>query len=249
MTRPGKKRLDLLLVERGLFDSRTKAQAALMAGKVEVPGRPRPKAGDLVDEGAELVLLEDAVPFVSRGGLKLQSALERFALQCAGRVAADIGASTGGFTDCLLQHGALKVFAVDVGRGQLDARLRADPRVVNMEKTHASRLPPDAFGASAGRPDLAVVDVSFISATKVLPALLACLKRPCELVVLVKPQFELEPKKVPKGVVRKDEHRQEALARVRAVCAELRLEERGCMDCPVKGPKGNVEFLLYLCRE
>lgn len=238
-----KLRLDLLLVERGLFPTRAKAQAALLAGKVEVEGHPQPKAGTPVHPDARVAVKPDAVPYVSRGGLKLQAALDHFKLDCRGRTAIDVGSSTGGFTDCLLQRGAAKVYAVDVGTAQLDAKLRKDPRVVVMEQTHAARLTPGLFPQ---KPDLAVVDVSFISATKILPALLPCLKRPAGLVVLVKPQFELEPKKTPKGVVRKEEHRQEALRKVRSASEALALSERGVLESPLKGPKGNVEYLLYL---
>lgn len=239
-----KKRLDLLLVERGLFPTRAKAQAALMAGKVRVEGHDRPKAGTPVAEDVPVEILPDAVPYVSRGGLKLAAALDAFALDPAGRAAVDVGASTGGFTDCLLQRGARRVYAVDVGHGQLDARLRADPRVVSLERTHARDLAPSLFGPD--RVDLAVIDVSFISLTKVLPAVLAALARPCDVVALIKPQFELEPRKVPKGVVRKEEHRQEAVGRVRAFARESGLEERGFVESPAKGPKGNVEYLIYL---
>lgn len=234
-------RLDLLLVERGLFETRTKAQAALMAGKVRVAGKDRPKPGDLVMRDCSVEVLPDACPYVSRGGLKLAGALGAFRLDVSGRVALDLGASTGGFTDCLLQRGAAKVYAVDVGHGQLDARLRADPRVTNIEKTHARDLVCASFDP---RPDLAVVDVSFISLTMVLAPLLACLARPADVVALVKPQFELEPKKTPKGVVKDDAHRAEALARVREAAADLGLVETGCVDSPVAGAKGNREFLV-----
>lgn len=240
-SRGSKLRLDVLLVERALFPTRTKAQAALMAGKVRVPGKDRPKAGDLVMRDCQVSVLADACPYVSRGGLKLAGALDAFRLAVAGRVALDLGASTGGFTDCLLQRGAAKVYAVDVGHGQLDARLRADPRVVNIEKTHARDLAPGSFDP---RPTLAVVDVSFISLTMVLVPLLACLTRPADVVALVKPQFELEPKKTPKGVVKDEAHRAEALARVRAAAAGLALVETGCVDSPVAGAKGNREFLV-----
>lgn len=242
-----KKRLDVLLVERGLFPTRAKAQAALMAGKVRVKGHERPKAGTPVAGDAAVEVLPDAVPYVSRGGLKLAAALDAFALDPAGRTAVDVGASTGGFTDCLLKRGARKVFAVDVGRAQLDARLRADPRVVNLERTHARDLAASLFGPD--RPDLAVMDVSFISLTKVLPAVLAALARPCDVVALIKPQFELEPKKVPKGVARKEEHRREAIERVRAFAREAGLQERGFVESPAKGPKGNVEYLILLRAE
>ena len=236
-----KVRLDLLLVERGLFPTRAKAQAALMAGQVRVRGKDRPKPGDLVARDAEVAVLSPC-PFVSRGGLKLAGALDAFGLDPKGRVCLDLGASTGGFTDCLLQRGAAKVYAVDVGHGQLDAKLRADPRVVSLEKTHARDLSAALFSPA---PDLAVADVSFISLTQVLAPLAACLARPADLVALVKPQFELVPKKTPKGVVKDDLHRAEALERVRARAAELGLAERGVIDSPVAGAKGNREYLVH----
>lgn len=235
-------RLDLLLVERGLFPTRTKAQAALMAGKVRVPGRDLPKPGDLVMRDALVEVLPDACPYVSRGGLKLAGALNAFKLDVAGKIAVDLGASTGGFTDCLLKRGVVKVYAVDVGHGQLDASLRADRRVVNLERTHARDLAPDSFSP---RPTLAVIDVSFISLTMVLKPLLACLERPADVVALVKPQFELEPKKTPDGIVKDEAHRQEALARVRDAAIALGLRERACIDSPLAGAKGNLEFLVH----
>lgn len=239
-----KHRLDVELVNRGLFESRTKAQAAIMAGKVVVEGHERPKAGTQVNGETGIEVLKDAVPFVSRGGLKLAAGLDEFGLTIKGRTAVDVGASTGGFTDCLLQRGAARVYAVDVGHGQLDAKLRADPRVVNIEKTHARDLGPDLFDGE--KPDLAVVDVSFISLAKVLPSVLACLNKPCEIVALVKPQFELEPKMAPKGVVKEEAYRQEAVSRARKAASALGLTEKGLLESPVKGPKGNVEFLLWL---
>ncbi|TPW20047.1 MAG: 23S rRNA (cytidine1920-2'-O)/16S rRNA (cytidine1409-2'-O)-methyltransferase [Elusimicrobia bacterium] len=235
-------RLDLLLVERGHFPTRTKAQAALMAGKVRIQGKDAPKPGDMVQRDCLVEIVPDACPYVSRGGFKLAGALDAFRLNPVGRTVLDLGASTGGFTDCLLKRGAAKVYAVDVGHGQLDASLRADPRVVNLEKTHARDLSPETF---APGPTLAVVDVSFISLTMVLPPLLACLARPADVVALIKPQFELEPKKTPKGIVKDEAHRQEALERVRAAAAALGLEERGCIDSPLAGAKGNVEFLIH----
>ena len=235
-------RLDLLLVERGHFPTRAKAQAALMAGRVKVQGKDRPKPGDLLSADAYVEVLADACPYVSRGGLKLAGALDAFALDVAGRTALDLGASTGGFTDCLLKRGAAKVFAVDVGHGQLDAKLRADARVVNLEKTHARDLDPATFSPP---PTLAVVDVSFISLTLVLKPLLACLKRPADLVALVKPQFELGPKKTPKGIVKDEAHRAEALERVRATAKDLALEERGVIESPLAGAKGNREWLVH----
>jgi len=242
----GKVRLDLLLVERGLFMTRTKAQAALMAGKVLVEGRSGPKPGMMVPADVRVSVLADAVPYVSRGGLKLAAALDAFKVRIEGRTAVDVGASTGGFTDCLLQRGARKVYAVDVGHGQLDAKLRADPRVVCLERTHARDMSPALFGEDAALLDLAVMDVSFISLTKVLPAVIACLRPRSKIVALIKPQFELEPKKVPKGVVRKEEYRREAVEKVRAFALGTAFRERGLMESPVKGPKGNVEFLWYI---
>lgn len=236
-----KQRLDQLLVDRGLFPSRAKAQAAIMAGAVRVEGYPTPKAGLELPEDAELSLVSDPCPFVSRGGLKLAAALDAFALDPRGRVAVDVGASTGGFTDCLLRRGAALVHAIDVGHGQLDANLRADVRVKAREGLHARDLP--AAGLEP-RPDLAVVDVSFISLTRVLAPVVETLTRPFDVVALIKPQFELEPKKTPKGIVRAPKHREEAVARVRAAASALGLGEYGFLESPTRGAKGNVEFLI-----
>ena len=236
-------RLDLLLVERGLFETRSKAQAAVMAGLVLVDGAPAGKAGDAVSADADLTLKSDPCPYVSRGGLKLKAALDAFAMDVRGRVCLDVGASTGGFTDCLLQHGAAKVYAIDVGTAQLDSRLKSDPRVVSRENTHARLLRPEWFDP---RPSLAVADVSFISLTQVLPFIVPCLEGPRELVVLVKPQFEVGPKLAPKGVVRDPAVRLQAVEKVRAAAAALGLAERGVAESPAKGPKGNVEFLMRL---
>ncbi len=236
-------RLDLALVERGLFETRSKAQAAVMAGLVLVDGRPAGKAGDAVSEDAELTLKSDPCPFVSRGGLKLRAALDAFPIAVQGRVCLDAGASTGGFTDCLLQAGAAKVYAIDVGTAQLHSKIKADPRVVSRENLHARLLRPDGFDP---RPTLAVVDVSFISLAQVLPFILPCLAPPAELVVLVKPQFEVGPKLAPKGVVRDDAARRLAVDKIRQAAKALGLAERGLIESPAKGPKGNVEFLLWL---
>lgn len=236
-------RLDLLLVERGLFETRNKAQAAVMAGLVLVDGEPAGKAGDPTPEDAELSLKSDPCPFVSRGGLKLKAALDAFRLPVAGRVCLDVGASTGGFTDCLLQAGASRVYAIDVGTAQLADRLRADPRVVSREQTHAKSLSPAWFSP---RPDLAVMDVSFISSAQVLPFVVPCLAAPFDLVVLVKPQFEVGPKLAPKGVVRDPAVRLQAVDKIRTEAAALGLLEAGAFESPVVGPKGNHEFLLLL---
>lgn len=238
-----KLRLDALLVERGLFETRTRAQAAVLAGRIRVDGRPETKAGAPVAADARVELVGDENPFVSRGGLKLAAALDRFPVRVEGRICLDVGASTGGFTDCLLSRGAAKIYAVDVGTAQLHAKLRADPRVESREQLHARDLRPAMFDP---RPDLAVVDVSFISLAKVLPHILPCLAAPFDVVALVKPQFELEPKLAPKGVVRSPEHRALALERVREALRNLPLRELGVLECPVHGPKGNIESLLHL---
>ena len=236
-------RLDLLLVERGLFETRTKALAAVMAGLVLVDGRAAEKAGMAVADDAELSLKSDPCPFVSRGGLKLRAALDAFAIDVRGRVGLDVGSSTGGFTDCLLQAGAAKVYAIDVGTAQLHSKLKADPRVVSRENTHAKLLRPEWFSP---RPDIAVMDVSFISSAQVLPFVLPCLAEAFDLVVLVKPQFEVGPKLAPKGVVRDPTARLQAVDKVRAAATGLGLAEKGMLESPVVGPKGNHEFLLWL---
>lgn len=238
-----RERLDVLLVERGLFESRNKAQAAIMAGTVLVDGKNAGKAGEMIGPDAVLSLKADPCPYVSRGGLKLKAALEEFSIAAEGRVAIDVGASTGGFTDCLLQAGASKVYSIDVGTAQLDSRLKKDPRVVSREQTHAKLLRPEWFDP---RPDLAVMDVSFISSAQVLPFVLPCLAVPFELVVLVKPQFEVGPKLAPQGVVRDPAVRLQAVDKIRAAAKELGLVEAGLLESPVVGPKGNHEFLLLL---
>ncbi len=237
-------RLDVTLVERGLFDSRTKAQAAIMAGLIQVNGKPSAgKAGEPVATDAVLTLKADPCPFVSRGGLKLAAALDSFGLSAEGRVCLDVGSSTGGFTDCLLQAGAAKVYAIDVGTAQLADKLKNDPRVVSRENTHAKLLKPEWF---TPRPTLAVMDVSFISSAQVLPFVVPCLAPPFELVVLIKPQFEVGPKLAPKGVVRDPAVRAQAVEKIRKAALALGLVEAGLLESPVIGPKGNHEFLFLL---
>lgn len=236
-------RLDNLLVERGLFETRSKAAAAVMAGLVLVDGEPALKAGEPVAEESELSLKAAPCPYVSRGGLKLRAALDAFSINVLGRVCLDVGASTGGFTDCLLQAGAAKVYAVDVGTAQLHSQIKNDARVVSRENTHAKHLDPEWF---APKPSLAVADVSFISLAQVLPFMVPCLIEPRELVVLVKPQFEVGPKLAPKGVVRDPAARLLAVDKIREAAKGLGLAERGVIESPAKGPKGNVEFLLWL---
>jgi 23S rRNA (cytidine1920-2'-O)/16S rRNA (cytidine1409-2'-O)-methyltransferase len=238
-------RLDVALVERGLVESREKAARLILAGDVLVDGQRVDKAGALVAPGVRLQLV--ARPrFVSRGGDKLAHALATFAIMPRGRVAIDVGASTGGFTHCLLEQGAVKVYAVDVGQGQLDAKLRADGRVVVMEKTNARNLPVDSFPES---PDLATVDVSFISLEKVLPSVFGVLTSQGEAVVLVKPQFEVGKGQVGKGgVVRDGVHHRAVIARVARFAVLHGWHVRGVTASPLKGPKGNREFFLLLTK-
>ena len=239
-----KERIDRLLVDRGLAPSREKARALIMAGQVVVGDHAAEKAGQMVPVDAEVRLKGEPLPFVSRGGLKLQKALDEFAIDVTGLIALDVGASTGGFTDCLLQRGATKVYAVDVGYGQLAWKLREDPRVINMEKTNIRYLEPEALGAA---PDLAVIDASFISLEKVLPAVLRLVKDDGIIVALIKPQFEVGKGEVGKGGVVRDEakHRQ-VVEVVSDEATALGLSVRGVTESPITGPKGNREFLMVL---
>lgn len=236
-------RLDLALVERGLFATRAKAQAAVMAGLVLVDGKPAPKAGAPVGPDSELTLKSDPCPYVSRGGLKLAGALDAFGVDPKGRVCLDLGASTGGFTDCLLQRGAALVHAVDVGTAQLADKLKKDPRVASRENTHARALNPAWFDP---KPSLCVADVSFISLTQVLPHVLPCLSPGAELLVMVKPQFEVGAKLAPKGVVKDPAVRALAVAKVRDAALALGLRALGESASIAPGPKGNIEIFLRL---
>jgi len=241
--RPGKIRLDRLLVERGLVESREQAQGLILAGQILVDEQKKEKCGALVDAQAALRLLGEARKYVSRGGLKLAGALEHFRLNPDTKVCFDIGASTGGFTDCLLQHGAGKVFAVDVGSNQLDWKLRRDTRVVVLEKTNARYLTFDRIGTLA---ELVTVDVSFISVTLILPALVPLLASPADLIVLVKPQFEVGKGQVGKGgIVRHPAQHQEAVARVSRKLLELGFSKLASMESPLLGAEGNREFFLH----
>ncbi|HEV8628708.1 MAG TPA: TlyA family RNA methyltransferase [Thermoanaerobaculia bacterium] len=233
-------RLDQLLVARGLFASREQARRAVMAGEVRVAGQVVDKPGTAVGEDATLTVAARP-PFVSRSGGKLAAALDHFALDVAGWVCLDVGASTGGFTDCLLQRGAKRVYALDVGRGQLDWRLRQDPRVVPLEGINARHLAADALPE---RCDLVTVDVSFISLLKVVPALLPHLRPGGALLALVKPQFEAGRQAVGKGgIVRDEAVRREVIARRVGELAALGLSSLGVIDSPVPGMEGNVEAL------
>jgi 23S rRNA (cytidine1920-2'-O)/16S rRNA (cytidine1409-2'-O)-methyltransferase len=238
-----KARLDRLLVERGLAGSREEAARLILAGRVRVAGGRVDKAGRSVPAEAPIEV-EAAPRFVSRGGEKLAHALDAFAISVTGRTCLDVGASTGGFTHCLLERGARLVYAVDVGKGQLDKRLRTDRRVVVMEKTNARHLRPDAF---APAPDLATIDVSFISLEKVLPAVVGCLGGNWEVVALVKPQFEVGRGQVGKGGVVRDPARHRAVLTRLARFAILHgWRVLGATASPLKGPKGNREFFLHL---
>ena len=259
-----KERIDVLLVDRGLVPSREKAQAFLMAGAVSVNGRLETKAGTRVDADAEIALAEDPVPYVSRGGLKLEAALDEWGIGLGGTTCVDIGASTGGFTDLMLKRGAARVYAIDVGYGQLDYKLRNDPRVVNMEKTNIRLLDPSGFPERA---DFIAIDVSFISLKLVLPVAAGLLKgpggrqdaigaampggagpSPC-IVCLVKPQFEAERGQVGKGGIVRDAAVHEAVtAKARGYAADNGFAVGGIIDSPVLGAKGNKEFLALLAR-
>jgi 23S rRNA (cytidine1920-2'-O)/16S rRNA (cytidine1409-2'-O)-methyltransferase len=241
-----KTRLDQLLVARGLATSRAQAQALILAGRVVVEGLSAPKAGALVPEETGITLKEPP-PFVSRGGEKLAGALEHFQISPAGQVALDVGASTGGFTHCLLSRGARKVFAVDVGYGQLDATLRRDPRVVVLERQNIRHLPREAIPEPI---DLATLDLSFISLTLVLPKILEWLRPGGKILALVKPQFEVGKGQVGKGgVVRDPQLQMAAVQRVAAAAAGLGLKVSPAFPSPLKGPKGNQEYFLYLIHE
>ena len=236
-------RLDRLLVDRGLTESREKAQALILAGLILVNGQKKEKCGALIDVQADVRLLGEPPRYVSRGGLKLEGALEHFRVNPDAKVCLDVGASTGGFTDCLLQHGAGRVFAVDAGTNQLDWKLRHDTRVVVLEKTNARYLTFDRIGTPA---ELVTIDVSFISVTVILPALVPLLASPAELLVLVKPQFEVGKGQVGKGgIVRDPALHQESVAKVSRKLLELGFAQLASMESPLLGAEGNREFFLH----
>jgi 23S rRNA (cytidine1920-2'-O)/16S rRNA (cytidine1409-2'-O)-methyltransferase len=239
----GKIRIDMLLVEQGLVESREQAQRLIMAGEVRVKDQVIDKPSHKVEPDSECILKEGP-RFVSRGGLKLEAALDAFSISAGARVCIDVGASTGGFTDCLLQAGAEKVFAIDVGKGQVHWNLRKDERVIVMEGINARELDPAAFDP---RPDFACVDVSFISLTKVLPAVIEVLDSSADIVTLIKPQFEAGREQVGKGGVVKDPEVHDAVVeRVREFGTALPgISWEAVMPSPIKGPAGNVEFLAH----
>ena len=239
-----KKRLDVLLVEQGHAESRTKAQAIIMSGLVYVDGQKADKPGMSFEETVALEVRTGGCPYVSRGGLKLEKALRDFGVNPTGYVCSDSGASTGGFTDCLLQQGASKVFAIDVGYGQLDWKIRSDPRVVVMERTNVRYVTPEQLGEPL---DLSVVDVSFISLKIVLPVIKTFLKSTGQVLCLIKPQFEAGKEKVgKKGVVRDPQTHKEVLDNFVELANNLEFKILGLTFSPVKGPEGNIEFLAHL---
>lgn len=238
-------RLDKLLFDKGLIESREKAKALILAGEVTVNGIKADKAGMSVRSDAALEILKK-MPYVSRGGLKLKHAIDTFGIDVKHKIAMDVGASTGGFTDCLLQHGAKKVYAVDVGYGQLDFKLRNDARVALLEKINIRYLDKNALSDTV---DIITIDVSFISLLKVIPKALEFLEDSGEIIALIKPQFEVERKDVRKGgVVRDEAKRHEVIEKIKAAVKDMGLEVKGLIESPVRGPKGNVEFLIYLSR-
>ena len=238
-----RKRLDQLVVDSGLSPSRERARALILAGQVLVDGRVVSKAGTQVDADAEISLVAPDHPYVGRGGVKLAHAIDTFQIPVAGRLALDIGASTGGFTDALLQRGAARVVALDVGHGQLDWGLRNDPRVVVIEGANARSLALDTLPAPV---DIVIVDVSFISLRHILPVLPPLLAPAADVVVLVKPQFEAGRAEVRKGVIHDPDIHARVVGEISAAAAEVGLKSVGSVPSPITGAKGNLEFFLHL---
>ncbi len=240
----GKERIDVLIVNNGLATSREKAKAMVMAGMVFVSGQRVDKPGTELPEDVLIELKGEALPFVSRGGLKLAKAVEAFLLSFQDKVVADIGASTGGFTDCALQNGAQRVYAVDVGYGQLDWKLRTDPRVISMERVNARYLNKDSLPEQV---DWIVSDVAFISITKIFPAMLTILKEDGQVLSLIKPQFEAGREHVgKKGVVRDKSVHKQVLEHVLSHAEQLGFQVLGLDYSPIRGPEGNIEYLAWL---
>ncbi len=239
-----KERLDVMLVDKGLIQSREKARASIMAGMVYVNQLREDKPGTRFDTESLIEVRENINPFVSRGGLKLDKAMKTFGIVLDGKVSIDIGASTGGFTDCMLKNGAKKVYAVDVGYGQLAWELRNDVRVVNMERTNIRYVKPEDLAEKA---DFASIDVSFISLSKVLPVVLHLLNEEGEVLCLIKPQFEAGREKVGKhGVVRDIEVHRQVVSDIASLSVTLGFGVKGMTYSPIKGPEGNIEYLLYI---
>lgn len=240
----GRMRLDQLLVTKELVESRHRAQAMIMAGLVLIDGQPMTKAGTMVAMDVPLEI-KQKLPFVSRGGQKLEKALDSFNITVTDKICLDVGASTGGFTDCLLQHGAKKVYALDVGHGQLDVKLCNDPRVINIENTNIRYFEKVGLPET---PDLAVIDVSFISLDKVLPAVYKLVKVKGEIIALIKPQFEAGPKRAKGGVVRDSAVHVEIIDRIKLFSQIQAMEVLGVIESPLLGPAGNKEFLIHLIK-
>lgn len=239
-----KERLDVLMVKRGLIESREKAKAVIMSGIVYVDGQKEDKAGTAFNSEADIEIRGAALAYVSRGGLKLKKAVEAFGVKLSGKICMDVGASTGGFTDCMLQNGAVRVYAVDVGHGQLAWKLRNDPRVVCMEKKNIRYVTPEDIGEPVS---FASIDVSFISLTKVLGPVKQLLTETGEIICLIKPQFEAGREKVgKKGVVREKSTHLEVVQMVCGSAGKLGFEILNLDFSPIKGPEGNIEYLLYL---
>ena len=239
-----KERLDVLLVKRNLAESREKAKAVIMSGNVFVEGQREDKAGTMFSEEVQIEIKGNVMPYVSRGGLKLEKAMANFNVDLQDKVCTDVGSSTGGFTDCMLQNGARKVFAIDVGRGQLAWKLRQDERVVCMEKTNIRYVTPEDFGEPI---DFSSIDVSFISLTKVLLPIRNYLKEDGEIVALIKPQFEAGREKVgKKGVVREKSTHMEVIELVLSYALSIGFEVLNLDFSPIKGPEGNIEYLVHL---
>ena len=242
-----KERLDVLLVKRNLAESREKAKAIIMSGNVFVEDQREDKAGTTFPEDVKMEVRGHVMPYVSRGGLKLEKAIKNFDVSVEGKVCTDVGSSTGGFTDCMLQNGAVKVFAIDVGRGQLDWKLRQDPRVVCMEKTNIRYVTPEDIGEPV---QFSSIDVSFISLTKVLLPIRNYLTEDGQIVALIKPQFEAGREKVgKKGVVRDKAVHEEVIHKVIDYAVEIGFHILNLEYSPIKGPEGNIEYLVYIRKE
>jgi 23S rRNA (cytidine1920-2'-O)/16S rRNA (cytidine1409-2'-O)-methyltransferase len=239
-----KERLDILLVNKGFFTSRERAQASIMAGVVYVGGMREEKSGTRFDENAEIEVREEILKYVGRGGLKLEKAIEYWEIDLQGKIVMDVGASTGGFTDAMLQSGAARVYAIDVGYGQLDWKLRNDPRVTNMERTNIRYLDPAVIPE---KPDLVTIDVSFISLKLVLPTVASVIKPGGAVIALLKPQFEAERAQVgKKGIIKDPKIHEEVIEKVKRYAEENGFEVQDVTDSPIHGAKGNKEFLMRL---
>lgn len=242
-----KERLDILLVQKGIFPSRERARASIMAGEIFVDGMRIDKCGEKVKKELPIEFKGNSLPYVSRGGLKLEKAIKSFNIRLQDNVCLDIGASTGGFTDCMLQNSASKVFAIDVGYGQFAWKLRIDPRVVCMERTNVRYVKEQDIGEHC---DFASIDVSFISLTKVIPAVIDLLNEDGSVVALIKPQFEAGREKVgKKGVVKESSTHEEVIVKIANFVENLNLKIKGIDFSPIKGPEGNIEYLIYFTKD